>query len=78
MTQTNLTDNNILFTIPGHVPKLHVSTVVAGPRWLQSFPFPFGSGLVQVLSLSVNPSPHVFEHLVRGNHSEYPPSISMQ
>lgn len=57
----------------GQSASLHSFVSVDGPRELQSFPFPSGIGLVHPLSLTATPTPHVKEHPVNSDHSEYPP-----
>ena len=60
----------------GQACRLHGAVSSAGPKLEQSLPFPLGSGLVQVLSLTLVPPPHVLLHLVQSAHLEYPPSTS--
>ena len=81
--------NNIIYTIiytayknqtcyqPGHgVDNSHSATSVDFPSDEQSFPFPCGSGFVQVLSLALIPVPHLPLQGVQDSHSEKPPSTS--
>ena len=48
----------------GHACLLHAFTSSPGPRCEQSFPLPFGGGLVQVLSRILEPPPQLLLHVV--------------
>ena len=64
------------FALPGHANLLQLFVLLLGPT--QSAPPPSGAGFVHVRVRVRNPTPHVLEQLLQGDHRVQPPSTVTQ